>query len=147
MYNFRQLGLDDMESVKALFKSVFTAEPWNDDWSDDEQLTLYLGELCGQTNSLCFGLFEENELIGLSIGEVKHWYSGTEYKIEELCIRRDKQGKGAGSFFLGEIEKEVKARGVKTIYLQTGNDVPAYEFYKKMGFEEEKNNVFFAKEI
>lgn len=147
MYNFRQLGLDDMESVKALFKSVFTAEPWNDDWSDDEQLTLYLGELCGQTNSLCFGLFEENELIGLSIGEVKHWYSGTEYKIEELCIRRDKQGKGAGSFFLGEIEKELKARNVKDIVLQTGNDVPAYEFYKKMGFTELENNVFFAKEI
>ena len=147
MYNFRLLGLDDMESVKALFKSVFTAEPWNDDWSDDEQLTLYLGELCGQTNSLSFVLFEENELIGLSIGCLKHWYSGLEYKIEELCIRRDKQGKGAGSFFLREIEKEVKARGVKDIVLQTGNDVPAYEFYKKMGFEEEKNNVFFAKEI
>ena len=147
MYTVKQLGLDDMESVKALFKSVFTAEPWNDDWSDDEQLTLYLGELCGQTNSLCFGLFEENELIGLSIGEVKHWYSGTEYKIEELCIRLDKQGKGAGSFFFGEIERELKERNVKDIVLQTGNDVPAYEFYKKMGFTELENNVFFAKEI
>ena len=147
MYTVKQLSIDDMKSVTSLFKSVFTAEPWNDDWSDDEQLSLYLGELTGQTNSLSFGLLEENELIGLSIGAVKHWYSGTEYKIEELCIRRDKQGKGAGSFFLGEIEKEVKARGVKTIYLQTGNDVRAYEFYKKMGFEEEKNNVFFAKEI
>ena len=147
MYNFRQLGFDDMESVKALFKSVFTAEPWNDDWSDDEQLTLYLGELTGQTNSLSFGLLEENELIGLSIGEVKHWFSGTEYKIEEFCIKSDRQGKGAGAFFLQKIENELKVRGVKTIYLQTGNDVRAYEFYKKMGFEEEKNNVFFAKEI
>ncbi len=147
MYTSRQLSIDDMKCVTSLFKSVFTAEPWNDDWSDDEQLSLYLGELTGQTNSLSFGLLEENELIGLSIGEVKHWYSGTEYKIEEFCIKSDKQGKGAGSFFLGEIEKELKARGVKTIYLQTGNDVRAYEFYKKMGFEEEKNNVFFAKEI
>ena len=147
MYNFRQLGFDDMKSVTSLFKSVFMAEPWNDDWSDDEQLSLYLGELTGQTNSLSFGLFEENELIGIAIGQTKHWYSGLEYEINELCIKSDRQGKGAGSFFLGEIEKDVKARGVKTIYLQTGNDVRAYEFYKKMGFTELENNVFFAKEI
>ena len=147
MYTFRQLSVDDLKSVTSIFKSVFMAEPWNDDWSDDVQLSLYLGELTGQTNSLSFGLFEENELIGIAIGAVKHWYSGTEYKIEEFCIKSDRQGKGAGAFFLGEIENELKARGVKTIYLQTGNDVRAYEFYKKMGFEEEKNNVFFAKEI
>ena len=147
MYTFKQLSIDDMKSVKALFRSVFMAEPWNDDWSDDTQLTLYLSEIMEQTNSLSFGLFEENELIGISLGVLKHWFSGMEYKIEELCIKTDKQGKGAGSFFLAQIEKAVKEKGVKYIDLQTGNDVPAFDFYKKNGFTHQTNNVFFAKEL
>ncbi|BDC97106.1 GNAT family N-acetyltransferase [Treponema saccharophilum] len=147
MYEFRQLSAGDMGSVKELFRSVFTAEPWNDDWSDDERLSLYLADLSCQTNSLLFGLFEKNELIGISLGQILHWYAGTEYKIEELCIKTEQQGRGAGTFFVSAIENAVKARGISSIVLLTSRDVPAYGFYKKIGFRESESLVFFAKEI
>lgn len=46
-----------------LFLGVFTIEPWNDDWSDQEQLNLYLKDLIGQSNSLIYGLIERSRII------------------------------------------------------------------------------------
>lgn len=147
MYNFKRLGMNEKELIKELFISVFTVEPWNDDWSDQEQLNLYLCDLMGQSNSLTYGLFEDEKLIGVSMGHIKHWYSGTEYYIDELCIRTDKQGKGIGTYFLKEIEKGIKEIGLVQIFLQTENNVPAYGFYQQNGFYELKEHVSFAKQI
>ena len=108
MYELKRLSLDDKETIKDVFVSVFTKEPWNDDWSDKEQLDMYINDLIGQGYSLTYGLYEDNELIGISMGYIKHWYSGTEYIINELCIKTDRQGAGAGTFFLKEIEKAIK---------------------------------------
>lgn len=47
---------------------MFTIEPWNDDWSDNNQLHFYLTDLIGQSNSLTYGLFEEGNLIAVSLG-------------------------------------------------------------------------------
>lgn len=147
LYDFRKIGTNETEIIKELFSGVFMNEPWNDDWSDREQLDLYLSDLIGQNNSLTYGLFENGELIGISMGHIKHWYSGTEYYIEELCIRTDKQGSGTGTYFLKEIEKAIKELGLVRIFLQTENNVPAYSFYQKNGFNELKEHVSFTKQL
>lgn len=146
-YDFRKIGTNEKEIIRELFSGVFMSEPWNDDWSDREQLDLYLSDLIGQNNSLTYGLFENGELIGVSMGHIKHWYSGTEYYIEELCIRTDKQGSGTGTYFLKEIEKAVKELGIVRIFLQTENNVPAYRFYQKNGFQELTEHVSFTKQL
>ena len=46
--SFRRLDPAETEKVKELFKSVFCAEPWNDDWSDGEQLDAYIKDLMCQ---------------------------------------------------------------------------------------------------
>ena len=104
----KRIGIEQKEAIKKLFVSVFTIEPWNDDWSDEKQLDCY---------------------------------------IDELCIRTDRQGAGAGNFFLSEIEKAIKELGLKQIFLQTEAHVPAYEFYKKNGYIELEGHVSFAKEL
>ena len=138
MYKLKRLSREDKESITNVFTSVFTKEPWNDDWSDKNQLDMYINDLIGQGYSLTYGLFDDDELIGIAMGYIKHWYSGTEYIINELCIKTDRQGKGAGSFFVTEIEKAIKELGVKQIFLLTDSNVPAYNFYKKNGFNEEE---------
>ncbi|MBP5451219.1 MAG: GNAT family N-acetyltransferase [Treponema sp.] len=138
MFKLKRLSREDKESITNVFTSVFTKEPWNDDWSDKNQLDMYINDLIGQGYSLTYGLFDDDELIGIAMGYIKHWYSGTEYIINELCIKTDRQGKGAGSFFVTEIEKAIKELGVKQIFLLTDSNVPAYNFYKKNGFNEEE---------
>lgn len=147
MYDFKRIGIDEIETIKELFTSVFTIEPWNDDWSNQEQLDLYLNDLVGQSNSLTYGLYEDENLIGVSMEHIKHWYSGTEYCIDELCIKTDKQGNGIGTHFLKEIEKGIKEIGLVQIFLQTEKTVPAYGFYQKNGFYELKEHVSFGKQI
>ena len=146
-YHFKQLDESAAAIIKELFVSVFTAEPWNDDWSNENQLDLYIHDLISQNNSLTFGLYEGAELIGISMGHIKHWYTGTEYYIDELCISTSKQGKGVGTLFVSEIEKACKELGLTHIFLLTENNVPAFTFYKKQRFYELKNNVAFAKEL
>ena len=138
MFELKRLSIKDKAAITDVFISVFTKEPWNDDWSDKVQLDMYINDLIGQGYSLTYGLYDGDELIGIALGYVKHWYSGTEYIINELCIKTDRQGKGAGSFFIAEIEKAIKELGVKQIFLLTDSNVPAYNFYKKNGFNEEE---------
>lgn len=39
MLELRVLTQDDRESITALFRDVFSHEPWNDDWSDEGSCT------------------------------------------------------------------------------------------------------------
>ncbi|MBR1738720.1 MAG: GNAT family N-acetyltransferase [Ruminococcus sp.] len=146
-FEFRRIGTSETEIIKELFAGVFTSEPWNDDWSDREQLDLYLSDLIDQSSSLTYGLFESGKLIGVSMGHIKRWYTGTEYYIEELCIKTDMQGSGIGTYFLKEIEKAAKELGLVQIFLQTESDVPAYRFYQKNGFCELKEHVSLIKRL
>lgn len=136
MTEMKQLGIDNIEEIKSLFYDIFTNEPWNDDWSDSVQLHKYMMDLIGNKNSLTLGIYENNNLIGLSMGSIMHWCAGTEYYIFEFCIKADKQGQGIGTEFLQAVEEYVKELNVTHIFLQTERTVPAYNFYQKNGFSQ-----------
>ncbi len=140
-----RLNETDKTSLKALFLSVFTQEPWNDDWSDKDQFDRYIDDLTGNPNSLSFGLEENGELIGAALGSIRHWFSGTEYVLDEFFIRTDLQGQGCGSTFLNLIEESLRKKDIRRIFLQTERNVPAYAFYQKNGFHELKDHVTFVK--
>ena len=133
--------------IKSFFAAVFTKEPWNDDWSNEEQLHAYVMDLIGNRNSLTLGLFENDSMVGLSMGEIKHWYEGTEYFIQELCIKTEEQGRGLGTQFLAQIEENIKAKGMVHIFLLTDRNLPAYQFYRKNDFHELENNVALYKGV
>lgn len=37
-YDFKKIGINETEIIKELFAGVFTIEPWNDDWSNQDNL-------------------------------------------------------------------------------------------------------------
>ena len=147
MLKIKRLSIKEKEAITNVFLGVFTKEPWNDDWSDTAQLDMYINDLIGQSYSLTYGLYDDDELIGISMGYIKHWYRGTEYIINEFCIKTELQGKGAGTFFIKEIEKAIQELGLNQIFLLTDTNVPAYNFYKKNGFFEETTTVAFGKRV
>lgn len=146
-YCFKRLDESAADAIGELFVSVFVKEPWNDDWSDENQLQLYIHDLIGQNNSLTFGLYEGTELIGIAMGHIRHWYSGMEYYIDELCVSVSRQGQGIGTLFVDEIEKACRELGMTYLFLLTERNVPAFSFYKKKGFYELENCVAFTKEL
>lgn len=48
---------------------------------------------------------------------------------------------------MGEIEKACREMGLTHLFLLTGKDVPAFSFYKKLGFGAAENMVAFAKNL
>ena len=49
-YVLRKLDTNNFETIKNFFVDVFTKEPWNDDWSNEEQLNGYIMDLIGNVN-------------------------------------------------------------------------------------------------
>lgn len=147
MIILKELSIEYIEEIKQLFVEVFTNEPWNDDWSDPKQLHEYLIDLIDNRNSMTFGLYEDDYLIGLSMGSILHFHNGTEYYIFEFCIKEEKQGKGIGTQFLKKFEDIIKEKQVSIIFLQTERTVPAYGFYKKNGFVELNDHISLYKDI
>lgn len=145
MITMKELSIEQIEEIKLLFYKIFSDKPWNDDWSDPVQLHQYIDDLIGNKNSLSLGLFENNRLIGLSLGYVMHWCSGNEYYIFEFGIETERQGKGLGADFLSRIEKYAENKNITHIFLQTERTVPAYHFYKKNGFSELKDHISLFK--
>ncbi|NLT09819.1 MAG: GNAT family N-acetyltransferase [Ruminococcus sp.] len=147
MTEIKELSMRDIGTVKQLFSAVFSAEPWNDDWSDDIQLHSYISDLMGNGNSLTFGLYVDGELAGASLGCIKHWWEGTEYNIGEFFIKTEVQGKGLGSEFLSMIEEELLSRGIRRIFLQTDRNLPAFGFYRNNGYELLQDHVSLVKNM
>ena len=143
----KTMTVSDKDTIRKLFRDVFENEPWNDDWSDEKQLDAYLMDLIGQDNSLTLGYWDEEQLTGIAMGHIKHWYTGTEYYIDELCVSRSLQGRGIGSSFLKEIEAYLEEHGIVQIFLQTERTVPAFRFYQNRGFEVLEDHVSLAKQI
>lgn len=147
MIMIKELNIEYIEEIKSLYAEVFTNKPWNDDWSDRTQLHKYIIDLIGNKNSLTLGLFEDDKLIGLSMGSIMHWYSGTEYYIFEFCIKIEKQSMGIGTAFLKKVEEYVKNKQITHIFLQTERTVPAYHFYQKNGFITLKDHISLVKDL
>lgn len=42
----QELNMDNIEDIKKLMIAIFSREPWNDKWTDD-QLYRYISELIG----------------------------------------------------------------------------------------------------
>lgn len=143
----KKLDIMHRKEVQTLFLEVFSKAPWHDDWQSEEQLSTYMEELMGNSNSLCLGYYHNEHLIGISLGYVFHWWEGTDYFVKELCIDTVYQGRGYGSIFLSEIEAYLKEHAIKALWLMTDRDTPAYDFYEKNGFKELGDNVVFAKGV
>ena len=141
--------LDDsyLPQMAELFKNAFSGEHWNDDWSDPVQLMEYVKEISGGYNALNYGLLRDGKLAAMSLGMIRHWWEGTNYNIEELCVSPDMQGQGTGTRFMSLIEDAIRRKGLCGIFLQTDNDKPSYRFYQKNGFKELNSHVSFYKRV
>ena len=85
----RELSIKDIEKIKSFFAAVFTKEPWNDDWSNEEQLHAYVMDLIGNRNSLTLGLFENDSMV--EFPEVKSCKLFDFFKSVNKCISVNKK--------------------------------------------------------
>jgi len=142
-----ELKESDLPRMAELYREAFAGRPWNDDWSDANQLSEYMKDISKAYHALNYGLLMDGKLVGMSVGKISHWWEGTNYNIEELCISPSYQGQGIGSRFLALIEQRVREMGLAGIFLQTDHDKPSYRFYHKNGFQDLDMHVSLYKSV
>ena len=142
-----ELNESYLPQMAELYREAFAGEPWNDDWSDTKQLREYMKDISMAYNALNYGLLTDGKLVGMSVGKISHWWEGTNYNIEELCISPSYQGRGIGSEFMALIEQAIRDKGLAGIFLQTDSDKPSYRFYHKNGFQDLDMHVSLYKSV
>ncbi|MBE5895499.1 MAG: GNAT family N-acetyltransferase [Lachnospiraceae bacterium] len=130
-----------------LYREAFSGPPWNDDWSDSVQLTEYMKDITRAYRALNYGLLVDGKLVCMSVGRINHWWEGTNYNIDELCVSPGFQSQGLGSRFLSLIEADIRKKGLAGIFLQTDNDKPSYHFYHKNGFTDLDAHISLYKSV
>lgn len=141
------LSMEDEKAIMQVVQDAFAAPPWNDDWKDVSVFHQYITDLVANPNSLALGLYDDETLIGVCLGYIKHWFDGNEYCIEDLCVHSSQQGKGIGSMWIKMVQDYAKAQQFKGLSLRTRRDAPAYYFYQKNGLSESQTDVYFIAEF
>lgn len=130
----RNATKSDMPSVLELIKelAVFEKEP--------EAVVVTAEDLVRDgfsENPLfeCFVAQENNEIIGMALYYYRFsTWKGKTIHLEDLIVKEDKRGTGAGFALYTEIIKKGKAENVRRIEWNVLDwNTPAIDFYKKSG--------------
>ena len=83
----------------------------------------------------CFVAEEKNEIIGMALYYYRFsTWKGKTIHLEDLIVKEDKRGTGAGFALYSEIIKKGKAENVRRIEWNVLDwNTPAIDFYKKSG--------------
>ena len=136
-----------IDACTDLFLTVFTREPWNDQWASRQDAKQYLESHYAFNSFLGYVAVYDNRIVGASFGFIKPWQRGLEYYINEIFVDTAVQGKGIGTLLLKQIAADIKGKNMNAIVLTTQKAFPAYGFYVKNGFTEIDGEVFLGMSV
>lgn len=128
-----------------LFIYTFSKEPWNDVYNSREQVVNFFNNHFNNNYFLGYVAMLDDKIVALSVGMKKPWIEGMEYYIDQFCVSYEMQGKGIGSWFMKEIEKNIKNQGMNGMILNTEKGYPAQKFYEKNDFKIIDDLIVFGK--
>ena len=125
---------------------TFNEPPWNDEWTI-ETARIYLQELLDNKRFFGFTAWENNSLIGFAFCHARYNWRGDDMDIDLMCVSPDYQHKSYGKMLINAVEQYARENSLIGMGLATGSDVPAFHFYRKLGFERTENWVRMGKWI
>ncbi len=101
-----------------------------------EQIQGYLQEMFQFSTYNCFGLYQNQKLVGISSGWITiRLYSAKQLEVDNVIIDNTLQSRGLGKFFFEFIENWAKQNGCKTIELNTyTQNSKSHKFYFNLGY-------------
>ena len=124
MVTVRQIGEQDIEKIAGLEREIFP-----DSWSYEALCDTY-----GQNNSVLFGAFDGDRLIGYLIV----YYVLDEGEIARIAVREGSRREGAAGHMLLALESFCEEKGITKLLLEVReSNEAAIAFYTDHGFEED----------
>ncbi|ERJ12011.1 acetyltransferase protein [Haloplasma contractile SSD-17B] len=127
-----------------LFISVFSKEPWNDEWKSTDHAKSYLMEIVKTPGFRGYVAELDNKVVGVIIGHIVKWWQGDEYFIKEFFVETNLQGKRIGKRLDEFMKEKLVSEETETIVLLTERTIKAYEFYNKQRYKTSNDTVFMV---
>ena len=104
---------------------------------ESKRIENMLIEMVKLPNYTCFGLFQDNELIGISSAwTTVRIYCGKQIELDNVIIDSTIQSKGYGKYFMDAISKWALKNNYKSIGLNTYvQNSRSHKFYFNEGFK------------
>lgn len=145
--DLRKFSLEDMDKCAKLFKKVFSAYPWYDNWICEDQAKNYLIELIENPVFEGFIAYNGPDIAAVCFGHRRSWWMGKEFFIDEFYVANEKQGNGIGTMLLNHVKDSLIEEDYSRLILLTNKEIPAEEFYVKNGFYNDQNRISMINEL
>jgi len=124
--------LETLASTSLHLVRVALGQPYVKRWeTDDAELALLQQTV---TAGFSLGAYTDQEMIGVAIGEPRRW--NRSLWVWELHVLPAHQRQGIGSRLVQALISKARQANLRILVCETQNtNVPAIDFYRKMGFE------------
>jgi len=104
---------------------------------EESQMRIYLEEMFNYETYVCFGLFLEEQLIGITSGwTATKLYSGKQLEIDNVIVDSEFQSNGYGKFMEKAIVIWCKERNYNSVELNTYvKNSGSHKFYFNQGYK------------
>jgi ribosomal protein S18 acetylase RimI-like enzyme len=137
----KRLKINNINQCTQLFRKVFEADPWHDQWKTDDRAKQYLKDIFKTPGYRGYQIKYDKKIVGGVVGHIIKWWQGDEFYIREFFIDPKYQGQGLGKKLYHFMKEQLASETVETIILMTDHDKPAYAFYKNLGLKINEKNV------
>jgi len=144
---FRRFNWKDLDECAALFKKVFSADPWFDEWVSLDQSRKYLRELVENPVFEGFLMCEDSKIVAVCLGHRRSWWMGKEFFMDEFFVETGRQGNGIGTKTVDFLVDILREDGYTRLTLLTNKNIPAETFYLKNGFYNNEKRTVMVKTI
>ena len=144
---FRRFNWGDLDECAALFKKVFSADPWFDEWVSLDQSINYLKELVENPVFEGFLMCEDSKIVAVCLGHRRSWWMGKEFFVDEFFVENGRQGNGIGTKTVDFLVDILREEGYTRLTLLTNKNIPAEIFYLKNGFYNNEKRTVMVKTI
>ncbi len=143
----RKFSWSDLDECVELYKKVFSAHPWYDEWRSSGQVRIYLNELISNPVFKGFIIREDSKVVAVCMGRSRSWWMGKEFYVDEFFVENERQGNGIGTKLLDYVTGILSKEGYRRLILLTNKEIPAETFYLKKGFSNNLKRTVMVKEI
>lgn len=144
---FRRYNWKDLDECAALFKKVFSDDPWFDEWVSMDQSRNYLKELVENPVFEGFLMCEDSKIVAACLGHRRSWWMGKEFFVDEFFVENGRQGNGIGTKTVDFLVDILREEGYTRLTLLTNKNIPAETFYLKNGFYNNEKRTVMVKTI
>jgi ribosomal protein S18 acetylase RimI-like enzyme len=142
----RNINENDIFECSKLYIKVFAEKPWNEVW-EINRVECRLSHFFNSQGFAGFLAESDKEIVGFIVGNSEPFRLYDIFYLREMCIKTELQRNGIGRKLFSELENKLIEKDIKSIYLTTQHNIPASQFYQKVGFKISEEMRFFSKRI